>query len=141
MPLVVYKLPLVQKALWSDRTNELMWKLCGSPLVQKRKYFTYTNTNTTTNETGFIYRQDGTLIMPAHHQLGWFRKLEFYPDMFWYMRKIAAELTRTGDGNQPRTAWVQAVSGRYFLAGANLLAKVSKNETFISQKFVSTEFP
>lgn len=41
----------------------------------------------------FIDR-DGTLIReaPPTYQLDSFSKLEFYPDMFWYMRKIAAEL-------------------------------------------------
>ncbi|MFN8251468.1 MAG: bifunctional histidinol-phosphatase/imidazoleglycerol-phosphate dehydratase HisB [Ferruginibacter sp.] len=41
----------------------------------------------------FIDR-DGTLIKeaPPTYQLDDFGKLEFYPDMFWYMRKIAAEL-------------------------------------------------
>jgi len=41
----------------------------------------------------FIDR-DGTLIKeaPPTYQLDSFSKLEFYPDMFWYMRKIAAEL-------------------------------------------------
>lgn len=41
----------------------------------------------------FIDR-DGTLIKeaPPTYQLDDFSKLEFYPDMFWYMRKIAAEL-------------------------------------------------
>lgn len=41
----------------------------------------------------FIDR-DGTLIKeaPPTYQLDDFSKLEFYPDMFYYMRKIAAEL-------------------------------------------------
>lgn len=41
----------------------------------------------------FIDR-DGTLIKeaPPTYQLDSFSKLEFYPDMFYYMRKIAAEL-------------------------------------------------
>lgn len=41
----------------------------------------------------FIDR-DGTLIKeaPPTYQLDSFSKLEFYPDMFWYMRKIAEEL-------------------------------------------------
>ena len=41
----------------------------------------------------FIDR-DGTLIKeaPPTYQLDAFSKLEFYPDMFWYMRKIATEL-------------------------------------------------
>ena len=41
----------------------------------------------------FIDR-DGTLIKeaPPTYQLDSFSKLEFYPDMFWYMRKIATEL-------------------------------------------------
>jgi imidazoleglycerol-phosphate dehydratase/histidinol-phosphatase len=41
----------------------------------------------------FIDR-DGTLIneAPPTYQLDSFEKLEFYPDMFYYMRKIAAEL-------------------------------------------------
>jgi imidazoleglycerol-phosphate dehydratase / histidinol-phosphatase len=41
----------------------------------------------------FIDR-DGTLIKeaPPTYQLDSFSKLEFYPDMFFYMRKIAAEL-------------------------------------------------
>ena len=41
----------------------------------------------------FIDR-DGTLIKeaPPTYQLDSFSKLEFYPDMFYYMRKIATEL-------------------------------------------------
>ena len=41
----------------------------------------------------FIDR-DGTLIKeaPPTYQLDSFSKLEFYPDMFLYMRKIATEL-------------------------------------------------
>src|SRR5882757_8938618 len=41
----------------------------------------------------FIDR-DGTLIKeaPPTYQLDAFSKLEFYPDMFLYMRKIASEL-------------------------------------------------
>jgi imidazoleglycerol-phosphate dehydratase / histidinol-phosphatase len=41
----------------------------------------------------FIDR-DGTLIKeaPPTYQLDSFSKLAFYPDMFWYMRKIATEL-------------------------------------------------
>ena len=41
----------------------------------------------------FIDR-DGTLIKeaPPTYQLDSFAKLEFYPDMFYYMRKIATEL-------------------------------------------------
>ena len=41
----------------------------------------------------FIDR-DGTLIKeaPPTYQLDSFSKLEFYPDMFFYMRKIATKL-------------------------------------------------
>ncbi len=48
---------------------------------------------TTARKVLFIDR-DGTLIKeaPPTYQLDNFSKLEFYPDMFWYMRKIAAEL-------------------------------------------------
>lgn len=41
----------------------------------------------------FIDR-DGTLIKeaPPTYQIDSFEKLEFYPDVFWYMRKIASKL-------------------------------------------------
>jgi imidazoleglycerol-phosphate dehydratase / histidinol-phosphatase len=60
--------------------------------VQKNELLT-TTVGTQPIKVLFIDR-DGTLIKeaPPTYQLDSFSKLEFYPDMFLYMRKIAAEL-------------------------------------------------
>jgi imidazoleglycerol-phosphate dehydratase/histidinol-phosphatase len=50
--------------------------------------------NSTDKKRVLFIDRDGTLIKeaPPTYQLDSFEKLEFYPDMFYYMRKIATEL-------------------------------------------------
>ena len=58
-----------------------------------RKQQQMSTTQTTGKRVLFIDR-DGTLIneAPPTYQLDSFDKLSFYPDVFFYLRKIAAEL-------------------------------------------------
>jgi imidazoleglycerol-phosphate dehydratase/histidinol-phosphatase len=50
--------------------------------------------NSTDKKRVLFIDRDGTLIkeVPPTYQLDAFEKVEFYPDMFYYMRKIATEL-------------------------------------------------
>ena len=70
----------------------------------------------------FIDR-DGTLIKeaPPTYQIDSFSKLEFYPHVFEYMRRIATEFDYelVMVSNQDGLGY-DCFSGRYFLAGAKL---------------------
>ena len=64
-----------------------------NPLPEKSNSSATATGENTAKKVLFIDR-DGTLIKeaPPTYQLDSFSKLEFYPDMFYYMRKIATEL-------------------------------------------------
>jgi imidazoleglycerol-phosphate dehydratase/histidinol-phosphatase len=64
-----------------------------NPLVEKKEPLPVSGIEGLPKKILFIDR-DGTLIKeaPPTYQLDSFSKLEFYPDMFLYMRKIAMEL-------------------------------------------------
>ena len=64
-----------------------------NPLPEKSNSSATATGKNTAKKVLFIDR-DGTLIKeaPPTYQLDSFSKLEFYPDMFYYMRKIATEM-------------------------------------------------